>query len=248
MGKDAHKPTIIGEHETHPAADVYDMLTGSDLAGLIDDIKTHGLRFPIVLFEGRILDGRNRYAACIKAGVPPRFEQWTGDMEGAIQYAISVNHTRRHMNEWDRLLAAQRLTKLWAEMARKERRLARASQPRLPNVADATEAQFAAVNEHGTPELVAAVARGDIHMALAAQIAEHEPERQALAVAAIEADIAGAKAVRTPVHREVLTSKEVEYTHVEGHEVERARSLLARHADPGYRRAAALLARVFVAT
>lgn len=246
MSKDERKPTIIGEHETHPAADVYDMLTGDDLAGLIDDIRTHGLRFPIVLFDGKVLDGRNRYAACLAAGVEPRFEEWTGDMEGAIQYVISVNHTRRHMNEWKRAAAAQRLTKLWAEMARKERRRDRAKQPRLPNVPDTTEAQFAAVSEHGTPELVAAVERGDVHMALAAQIAEHEPEQQARAVAAIEAQIAGAEAVRKPVEREVLTSKAIAYTHVEAHEVARARSLLARHTDPGYRRVAALLARVFV--
>lgn len=245
MKIDAHTPKRIGEHWTHPAADVYNMLADADLAGLVDDIKTHGLRFPIMLHDGKILDGRNRYAACLLASVEPRFEEWTGDMEGAIQYVISVNHTRRHLNEWQRATAAKRLEKLWAEMARKERKRDRAKQPSLPHVPDATADQFAAVNENGTPELIAAVERGDLHMSLAATIAEHDPAQQARAVAAIEAQIADAAVIRPRVDHAVLMSKAVEYTHVEAHEVARAQALLSRHTDPGYRRVAALMARAF---
>ena len=53
-------------------------------------------RRPIVLdVEGRILDGRNRYAACEKAGVKPAFVNYAGkDPHG---YALAVNKHRRHM-------------------------------------------------------------------------------------------------------------------------------------------------------
>jgi hypothetical protein len=45
--------------------------------------------------EGRILDGRNRYAACEKAGVKPAFVNYAGkDPHG---YALAVNKHRRHM-------------------------------------------------------------------------------------------------------------------------------------------------------
>jgi hypothetical protein len=47
------------------------------------------------MWRGRILDGRNRYAACEKAGVKPAFVNYAGkDPQG---YALAVNKHRRHM-------------------------------------------------------------------------------------------------------------------------------------------------------
>lgn len=48
----------------HPAAAIFPILTGDALAELADDIRANGLRQPIVTFEGQVLDGRNRLAAC----------------------------------------------------------------------------------------------------------------------------------------------------------------------------------------
>ena len=48
-------------------------------AGLVEDIRENGLIEPIVTYEGKILDGRSRYLACLEAGVEPRFIEYTGD-------------------------------------------------------------------------------------------------------------------------------------------------------------------------
>jgi len=70
---------------------------GPEFGQLVDDLREHGLLQPIVLHEGRILDGRNRYRACQHAGVEPRFEEWDG--ESPTAYVLSLNLHRRHLTE-----------------------------------------------------------------------------------------------------------------------------------------------------
>ena len=51
----------------HPLCAISPRLTGPDLEELANDIKINGLLTPIVIHDGMILDGGNRYAACQKA-------------------------------------------------------------------------------------------------------------------------------------------------------------------------------------
>jgi hypothetical protein len=55
--------------QPHPLADLFPMMGEAELSALAADIKAHGLREPIVLHEGLILDGRNRLKACEIVGV-----------------------------------------------------------------------------------------------------------------------------------------------------------------------------------
>ena len=57
----------------HPLCTLFPRMAGDEFAALVADIRTHGLRQPIVLHEGMVLDGGNRYRACLDAGVVPVF-------------------------------------------------------------------------------------------------------------------------------------------------------------------------------
>jgi ParB-like chromosome segregation protein Spo0J len=93
----------MADLKVHPAAAVFPMLSDDELADLAEDIKSNGLRHPIVLDrEGRIIDGRNRYAACLLASVEPMFITFDGDV---LAYIISVGVNRRDMRSGQKAMA-----------------------------------------------------------------------------------------------------------------------------------------------
>lgn len=82
----------------HQAACIFPMLPDSELQELANDIRKHGLRDPVVLFQGLVLDGRNRWAACEIAGVKPKTRDFTGSPQDALAFVWSSNVHRRHLN------------------------------------------------------------------------------------------------------------------------------------------------------
>ncbi len=91
----------------HPWAAMFPMHSEDELSDLADDIKANGLRYPVVLgmtvtAEGfpahlAVIDGRNRLAACKRAGVKPETITLNGEDQDA--YIASVNLKRRNMNK-----------------------------------------------------------------------------------------------------------------------------------------------------
>jgi len=83
--------------KNHPIADVWPMMDDDKLKELADDIAKNGQVSPVWLYEGKILDGRNRWAACKIAGVEPTTKEYTGTEPTA--FAVAMNDRRRHMNK-----------------------------------------------------------------------------------------------------------------------------------------------------
>lgn len=85
----------------HPAADLFPMLAAEELQALADDIKEKGQLEAIVLYDGQVLDGRNRLAACELAGVEPRTVTMgfrSGEI-GPTEWVISKNLHRRQLSK-----------------------------------------------------------------------------------------------------------------------------------------------------
>lgn len=79
------------------------MLADDELQALADDIAANGLQQPVVVdADGGVLDGRNRLAACQRAGVEPSFVRYEGD---PIVYVLGANVHRRHLSTGQRAMA-----------------------------------------------------------------------------------------------------------------------------------------------
>jgi hypothetical protein len=65
---DLAKPANGFDFIAHPLAATFPMIEGTALEDLKRDIKARGIIEPIRLFQGQILDGRNRYAAAKACG------------------------------------------------------------------------------------------------------------------------------------------------------------------------------------
>ena len=75
----------------------------ADWAALAEDIRVNGLAHPVVLFEGRVLDGWHRFTACEHAGVELRTVEYGG--KDPVAYVLSVNLSRRHLTATQRAAA-----------------------------------------------------------------------------------------------------------------------------------------------
>ena len=168
--------------DIHPAAEIFPLLGGDAFEALVADVKLHGLRQAITLdASGRILDGRNRWRACEVTGVEPRFETWDG--EGPpLDYVLSANLHRRHLNEGQRALIAARLATMRqgerTDLSGNSGRFSQTDAAKLLRVSPDSVGSARKVLDEGDPMLVTAVERGDVPVSTAAAIARLDPDAQ----------------------------------------------------------------------
>jgi hypothetical protein len=81
--------------QLHPLCELFPRMTGAEYESLKKDIAAGGMQTPIVLHEGKILDGGNRFRACSELGVEPRFVDFIG--EDPVAFVLSINLHRRHL-------------------------------------------------------------------------------------------------------------------------------------------------------
>lgn len=182
----------------HEYARLFPMLDEQALQELADDIAANGLRTPIVIDEDEmILDGRNRAAACVIAGVDPVYEPFVGNDEAKLAFVISANIHRRHLDSSQRAVVAAKLKPIFEAQAAKRQKdsLKKGTKKpvpeNLPERGDARDKAGQAMNVSGksvdmaakviakaVPEITQAVERGEVAVSAAAVVADLPAEQQ----------------------------------------------------------------------
>jgi 16S rRNA G966 N2-methylase RsmD len=121
--------TVVFPWPLHPAAELFPLIDDSELAGLAEDVREHGLIEPVWLYKDPergtvLLDGRNRARACERAGID--VTEHTRFYAGGdpIGFSISQNMKRRHLTAGQKAAVGSEARKLLAEEIEAARRRA----------------------------------------------------------------------------------------------------------------------------
>jgi ParB-like chromosome segregation protein Spo0J len=97
---DRQPKSLAFEYVAHPFANMFPMIEGQEFENLKTSIAKSGILEPIRIYQGMILDGRNRYAAakaCDHQFTVKDFKEWTGTIEEAEAWVLETNLHRRHL-------------------------------------------------------------------------------------------------------------------------------------------------------
>jgi N6-adenosine-specific RNA methylase IME4 len=183
--------------EFHPLAEIFPLIEGAEFDDLVEDIRAHGVREPIWLYDGQIIDGRNRYRASSVARADCPMREYFGD--DPKEFVISLNLKRRHLNESQRAMVAAKL----ANLERGDNQhspigeTSQAQAAELLNVGKRSVERAKEVRDHGADELISAVERGRVSVSATADVATKPKEEQREIVARGKIEILeAARAIR----------------------------------------------------
>lgn len=182
--KDA-KPGENPDLKFHEFADIFPMLGSNPeiQRAFVKDIQENGLLEGIILYEGKILDGRNRYYTCKSLGIDYRATPFIGDREDALKHVLSKNLYRRQLTPSQLAVVGLKLfeeykldTKVGVSLAPGE--------PKRDSLKEASKASGASKGSIGkaakikreSPDLLKEVAEGNVSINKAhKQVSKPEP-------------------------------------------------------------------------
>ena len=105
--------TINGvAYRVHAAASLFPLLDGKEREQLVRDVRKHGVREPVVIWRGQLLDGRNRVEAARQANAPIPVRRLDDDVD-PFGFVLSVNAFRRHMTASQLAMTCARVHEEW---------------------------------------------------------------------------------------------------------------------------------------
>lgn len=196
--------------EFHEVASIFPMMSAEEFAALKADIQASGLLEPIWTYQNSIIDGRNRYNACIELGIKPSFREWDGN--GSLKrFVVSLNLIRRHLDETQRGMCAARAANMevgnpnFTNCRNSDNSVSQGDAADMFNVSRDTVNCAAKVIDGAEPEIIELCDNGRMAASAAASIADAPAEFQKKVAELIETGEAksGKDAIRLARRAEV---------------------------------------------
>lgn len=199
----------------HPYADLFPLMGEVEFGHLVTDIGANGMIHPIVIYEGKILDGRNRYRACQLMQMTPAVVTYDGTTP--LEYVLSANLQRRHLNDSQRGIVAARVANL-RDGQRADRSanlptlaVTQSDAATMLHVSERTVRDAKKVLENATPALIARVESGEVAVSVVAKLVDLPSEAQNnLAEQATEAELRNAGKAARRNQREIEQAQATE--------------------------------------
>jgi N6-adenosine-specific RNA methylase IME4 len=118
MPQNVNPPADWKNLEVHPIAALYPAMSDEEYGTLKQDILERGQQEPILLYEGKILDGKARHLACTELDLVPQFAEWDGD-QATLAVWLQVkgqNLVRRHLSAEQRAAILLRSGEVFPEV------------------------------------------------------------------------------------------------------------------------------------
>jgi len=95
-------------YTTHPVADALPMMSPEERATLIASMQRKGWDpdEPAVLYDGQVLDGRNRLSVAVELELDPIYTDMTEEIEDPVEWVASKNLARRSLSQSQRAVVA----------------------------------------------------------------------------------------------------------------------------------------------
>lgn len=169
--------------KAHEYANLFPMMTEQEIDVLANDMRKNGYdkTSPIIMLDGKILDGRNRYEAAKLAKVEPQTKEFKGG--DPLEFVLRHNLHRRHLNETQRAGVAAKLANMGEGRPQKnspnsESKLTIPNAAAMLNVGKSTVAQYKAASKEA-PHLIEKMDSGKMTAHEALKIAKAEKRAEA---------------------------------------------------------------------
>ncbi len=104
------------KYEIHPVAEIFPKPTKERYQEIYQSIEKYGQLVPIVLYKGKVIDGRTRLQICEELGVEPKCIEVSGETNDPVGYGVALNMGRRDLTPEDRIIICGKAEGLWKEL------------------------------------------------------------------------------------------------------------------------------------
>jgi len=172
-----------GMYQQHPLSAAFPAMSEEELQNLKDSIDVIGVQNPIVIYEGKIIDGWHRYKVATELGLPCPAVPLAEDIDPQ-DFVLANNKARRHLNRGQIAIAYTKVYQWYP--AGKPSSKGVLSTPlktkqelaKLSGTSESTIAQAKAVLKNGAKPIQEAVQSGKISLKRGAKISRLDLESQ----------------------------------------------------------------------